>query len=337
MGLINTRTSLSVCETLGTSALCRRRLPVVMVRLRMAVLNAEDLEPFLPELSSSGGGDDGEMHDDLLDDELLDDELLDDDLLDEDLLDDDLLDDDLLDDEPIADDDLIDDDEDTVDTDSSEEVEEDSEAPGPAVSSGADSVDDEAAAFFAGDEPAAPASPTTGSGDLLGDLFGDLTPRSAPAPKRAKPGKIPEFGVPAEDEFSAAIRRGSVADLGDDHAEDPLADICALIDMGLYEAAQEALAGQEGLRVVALRALCRAGRGKLGKARGDLVDAVDEVDESNPELPEALFHLAALSARANKRRRAIRQLKEVVELAPHFRPVEVQIRLRALEELDRSG
>ena len=34
-----------------------------------------------------------------------------------------------------------------------------------------------------------------------------------------------------------------------------------------------------------------------------------------------------------KTRRAIRQLKEVADLAPEFRPVEVQLRLRALEGL----
>ncbi len=299
-----------------------------MVRLRIAVLNAEDLEPYLPDLSSSAGGG-ADPDDDLLGDELLDDDLLDDDLLDDELLDDDLLDDDLLDDD-LLDDDLLDEDSDTVDTDSSEEVVDEPEAAEPA------SVDDEAAAFFADDAAAASPPPSAGGGDLLGDLFGDLTPSPTPTRERAGPGKVPEFGVPEEDEFSAAIRRGTSSEAGEDHAEDPLADIRALIDMGLYEAAQEALAGQEGLRVVALRALCRAGRGELGKARGDLVDAVDDADESNPELPEALFHLASLSARSAKRRRAIRQLKEVVELAPHFRPVEVQIRLRALEELDRS-
>ncbi|TFJ84552.1 hypothetical protein NSK_004017 [Nannochloropsis salina CCMP1776] len=36
MGLIPTKKSLSQCETLAASAFCRRRLPVVMVRMKMA-------------------------------------------------------------------------------------------------------------------------------------------------------------------------------------------------------------------------------------------------------------------------------------------------------------
>ena len=36
LGLIKAKNSLSLCDTLSASAFCRRRLPVVMVRLRMA-------------------------------------------------------------------------------------------------------------------------------------------------------------------------------------------------------------------------------------------------------------------------------------------------------------
>ncbi|RMX60648.1 hypothetical protein pdam_00024227 [Pocillopora damicornis] len=36
LGLITTKKNLSLCEKLSSSAFCRRRLPVVMVRLRMA-------------------------------------------------------------------------------------------------------------------------------------------------------------------------------------------------------------------------------------------------------------------------------------------------------------
>ena len=36
LGLITTKKNLSLCDKLSASALCRRRLPVVMVRLRMA-------------------------------------------------------------------------------------------------------------------------------------------------------------------------------------------------------------------------------------------------------------------------------------------------------------
>ncbi len=36
MGIINTKSSLSQCEKVTVSAFCRRRLPVVMVRLKMA-------------------------------------------------------------------------------------------------------------------------------------------------------------------------------------------------------------------------------------------------------------------------------------------------------------
>ena len=36
MGVIPTEKNLSLCEKLAVSAFCRRRLPVVMVRLRMA-------------------------------------------------------------------------------------------------------------------------------------------------------------------------------------------------------------------------------------------------------------------------------------------------------------
>jgi U3 small nucleolar ribonucleoprotein protein IMP3 len=36
LGVINTKSSLSQCDALTASAFCRRRLPVVMVRLKMA-------------------------------------------------------------------------------------------------------------------------------------------------------------------------------------------------------------------------------------------------------------------------------------------------------------
>jgi len=36
MGLIPTKKSLAQCETLAASTFCRRRLPVVMVRVKMA-------------------------------------------------------------------------------------------------------------------------------------------------------------------------------------------------------------------------------------------------------------------------------------------------------------
>jgi U3 small nucleolar ribonucleoprotein protein IMP3 len=36
MALVNTKTSLAVCDKITASAFCRRRLPVVMVRLKMA-------------------------------------------------------------------------------------------------------------------------------------------------------------------------------------------------------------------------------------------------------------------------------------------------------------
>ncbi len=36
MGLIPTKKSLSLCEALSASAFCRRRLPVILVRLKMA-------------------------------------------------------------------------------------------------------------------------------------------------------------------------------------------------------------------------------------------------------------------------------------------------------------
>ncbi len=36
MGVIPTQKNLGLCEKLAVSALCRRRLPVVLVRLRMA-------------------------------------------------------------------------------------------------------------------------------------------------------------------------------------------------------------------------------------------------------------------------------------------------------------
>jgi predicted Zn-dependent protease len=322
-------------ETSRAMDLCRALRSLVppqeeqRVKLRLAVLNGQALDDYLPE---PGSGSEPTLDEDELladdDDELLDDELLDDDMLDDELLDDD---DDLIDDEIV----------DTANELIDDEPEPAPESvPEPVVSAATQGdAEAEAAAFFE-DTGRAKSIDTddthfAGGDDLLGNLFGDLGPPKPPKPK-ATPGKLPEFAPPVEDEFSAAIRRGPPQQAGwhevDD--DDPLADACALVDMGLWAEAQAALSGVAGLRGEALRALCLAGLGSLGDAREVLADAADEAEESDAELPEALFHLAALNARARKRRRAIRQLKEVSELAPDFRPVEVQLRLRALEELE---
>ncbi len=325
-------------ETSRAMDLCRALMDRVpageqqRLQLRLAVLNGQALDDYLPDPGSGAGA---AKPQELLDggDELLDDELIDDDLLDDD---DELIDDD---DELIDDDDeLIDDEDDLLDDEEGEDLIDEDSAP-PSAPEASPEVDDEAeaAAFFQDAEGTSSNlgddAPYEEGEDLLGSLFGDLGPPKPPKPK-ATPGKLPEFAPPVEDEFSAAIRGGSSQPAGRDHADDPLADACALLDMGLFADAQALLTDVPGIRAVALRALCSAGQGELSQAREVLVDAVDDAPERDPELPEALFHLAALSARAQKRRRAIRQLKEVCELAPDFRPVEVQLRLRALEELN---
>jgi tetratricopeptide (TPR) repeat protein len=329
--------TIEICAAQGETSramdLCRALQQVVppdeigQVRLRLAVLGGQPLDSYLPQLEDAAAV--GAIDDDeLLDDDLIDDELLDDDLLDgdEELIDDD--------------EELIDDDEELIDDDDTEDTA--SEASISSISDEPDDESTEAAAFFedTGRHQAVAEEPDVfaGSGDLLGDLFGDLGP-AVPRKPKAKPGKIPQFAPPPEDDFSAAMRKapGGLFDpmriMGRDMADDPLVDACALVDMGLFEHARTALAGTPGLRALAMRALCTAGLGDLSAAREELLDAVDDSEESDPELPAALFHLAALSARARKHRRAIRQLKEVMELAPDFRPVEVQIWLQTLEGL----
>ncbi len=315
------------------------------VGLRLAVLDGQPLEAYLDDLeallglkaspeSTEKSLDDEELIDD--DEELIDDdeELIDDD---EELIDDDeeLIDDDedLLDDEE----ELIDD----ADTDNGEGTAEEEASPADPEPSGEENITAEAEAFFETAEKTEQGSgpdEIEGGDGLLSDLFGDLGPTTArPKPKpKPKAGKVPEFSSPNEDEFSSAMRRDPLRQAGRDIADDPLADTCALLEMGLFGPATKALEGVGGLRATALRALARAGEGDLSGARESLLDAVDEVDEGDPEFPAALFHLAGLSARVGKTRRAIRQLKEVADLAPEFRPVEVQLRLRALEGLERG-
>jgi tetratricopeptide (TPR) repeat protein len=122
-------------------------------------------------------------------------------------------------------------------------------------------------------------------------------------------------------------------ELVDPGLTDPLAEAESLVAVGMNDEALALLTGDHRLeaRVIVARAL-RA-KGDAVAALDALRDATNEAAESDPGYPEALFELSGLYTATGKHRSAVRLLEELADIAPTFRPKDVQARIAGLARL----
>ena len=90
-----------------------------------------------------------------------------------------------------------------------------------------------------------------------------------------------------------------------------------------------------GLSARVLEAQAQRALGDLVNALEVLREATNAAPEDDPGYPEALFDLALLYSATAKHRSALRLLEELADLAPLFRPEEVEAKVRGLQALGR--
>lgn len=117
------------------------------------------------------------------------------------------------------------------------------------------------------------------------------------------------------------------------NSADALAEAESLVAVGMNDEALALLTGDHRLeaRVIVARAL--RGKGEAVAALDALRDATNEAAETDAGYPEALFELSGLYTATGKHRSAIRLLEELADVAPTFRPKDVQARIAGLARL----
>jgi thioredoxin-like negative regulator of GroEL len=90
-----------------------------------------------------------------------------------------------------------------------------------------------------------------------------------------------------------------------------------------------------GLAARVVEAQARRARHDTAGALDVLREATNAASDADPAYPEALFDLAALYTATQKHRSALRLLEELKDLAPDFRTVDVDARIRGLQMLGR--
>jgi tetratricopeptide (TPR) repeat protein len=174
-------------------------------------------------------------------------------------------------------------------------------------------------------------------------------PAAAPAPPAAKPEPVSpplsftkseptaEIEDDEEDPF-AQLEEGVLSEISPDELVEPepvdaLAEAESLVAIGMNDEALALLTNDQRLeaRVIVARAL-RA-KGDAVAALDALRDATNEAAETDPGYPEALFELSGLYTATAKHRSAVRLLEELADIAPTFRPKDVQARITGLTRL----
>lgn len=144
-----------------------------------------------------------------------------------------------------------------------------------------------------------------------------------------------------------ALTEISPDDLGDSAEPDPFADADiapitdtnvldearSLLAIGLNDDALALLRGDTRLEARVLTAQALRARGDAVGALDALRDATNEASESDEGYPEALFELSGLYSATGKHRSAVRLLEELADIAPAFRPKDVQARIAGLSRL----
>lgn len=143
----------------------------------------------------------------------------------------------------------------------------------------------------------------------------------------------PTFAAPDEGTF-AEIEPDELYDEGEP-ASDALTEARALAAVGESEAALRLVRGLQGLGARVVEAQARRALSDLSGALEVLRKATDDAAETDADYPEALFDLAGLYTATQKHRPALRLLEELRDLAPDFRPADVEARRRGLQLLTR--
>jgi tetratricopeptide (TPR) repeat protein len=178
--------------------------------------------------------------------------------------------------------------------------------------------------------PATPAAPVTPPAPPAAQ------PAAPPAPAESEP--MTEIEDEDEADPFAQLEDGMLSEISPDELvdpglTDPLAEAESLVAVGMNDEALALLTGDHRLeaRVIVARAL-RA-KGDAVAALEALRDATNEAAESDPGYPEALFELSGLYTATGKHRSAVRLLEELADIAPTFRPKDVQARIAGLARL----
>lgn len=149
--------------------------------------------------------------------------------------------------------------------------------------------------------------------------------RSAPPP----PAPEPTFGH--DDGTFAEVEPDAL-----DETEAPnLDEARALVAVGEADAALALAQGAEGLEARVIESQAYKVKNDVGRALEVLREATNDASENDPAYAEALFELAGLYTATQKHRSALRLLEELRDLAPDYRRVDVEARLRGLQMIAR--
>lgn len=133
-------------------------------------------------------------------------------------------------------------------------------------------------------------------------------------------------GTGEPDPFAEA----DVAPITDENA---LEEARSLIAIGMNDDALTLLRGDKRLEASVLTAQALRAKGDAAGALEVLRDATNDAAETDEGYAEALFELSGLYTATGKHRAAVRLLEELEDLAPGFRPKDVQARLTGLARL----
>ncbi len=141
----------------------------------------------------------------------------------------------------------------------------------------------------------------------------------------------PEPARPAEGTFAEV----EPEPFDDESPADAVEEARALAAVGQGEAALALVRELPGLAARVIEAQARRSLNDIPGALDVLREATNAAVEDDPAYPEALFDLAGLYMASQKYRSASRLLEELTEIAPDFRPAQVEARVRGLQLLNR--
>lgn len=152
------------------------------------------------------------------------------------------------------------------------------------------------------------------------------------AAERNKPPE-PSFGPPDEGTFAEVEPDAFAEDARG--GGDPLQEARALAAVGQGESALNLIRGVGGLAARVVESQALRSMNDISGALEVLREATNDASDSDPAYPEALFDLASLYTATQKHRSALRLLDELRDLAPDFRPGDVEARRRGLQMIAR--
>ncbi len=107
----------------------------------------------------------------------------------------------------------------------------------------------------------------------------------------------------------------------------------SLVEVGMNDEALALIGDDPRLEARVLVAKALRAKGNATGALDALRDATNEARETDPGYAEALFELSGLYTATGKHRSGLRLLEELADLAPDFRPRDVQARMAGLSRL----